>query len=129
MGQTQLLLIILAVLLLGVAIYVGIAMFGSNTEEASRNAMIHDLQNFAAQAYAFYTKPIAQGGGGKSFSKITIRTVFPPVENLNARYFIESASDDNCVITGVGRIVASNGDSLLVRVRVTPQRNFVEIVN
>jgi hypothetical protein len=129
LGQTQLLLIVLAVLLLGVAIYVGISMFGANAEEASRNAIIHDLQNFSALALAYYTKPVNQGGGGRDFSQITIRTVFPPVENLNARYFIESASLDHCVITGVGKIVASNGDSLLIRVRVTPQRNFLEIVN
>ena len=98
MGQTQLLLVILGMLLIGLAVYVGVTMFGANTEEATRNAMIHDLQNFSAHALAFYNKPVAQGGGGKSFSAVTIRTVFPSVENANARYYIESALQESCVI-------------------------------
>ena len=129
MGQTQLLLIILGVLLVGLAIFVGVTAFRANSEEATRNAIIHDLQNFAAHAMAFYTKVVAQGGGGKSFSSITIGQIFPMVENTNARYFVESATDDNCVIVAVGKVVSSDGDSVRVRIRVTPQRNFVEILN
>lgn len=51
------------------------------------------------------------------------------VENANARYSIASASCDLCIIEGVGKIVASNDDSIRVRVRITPERNVVEIVN
>jgi hypothetical protein len=129
LGQTQLLLVILGVILIGLAVYIGITMFAANAEEATRNAMIHDLQNFAPHALAYYSKPIGQAGGGKSFSGLTIRTIFPMVENANARYFVESASDESCVIVGIGRVVTSEGDSVRVRIRVTPQRNIVEILN
>ena len=129
MGQTQLLLIVLGVLLLGLAIYVGLTMFSSNAEETSRLAIINDLSNFAQGARIWYNQPIAQGGGGKSFTDLTIRKVFPMVENANARYSIASASGDLCIIEGVGKIVASNDDSIRVRVRITPERNVVEIVN
>jgi hypothetical protein len=128
MGQTQLLLIVLGVLLVGLAIYVGSTMFSANAEENSRAAMINDLSNFAQGARIWYNKPVSQGGGGKSFTDITIGKVFPMVENENARYRVASASDNLCIIEGVGKIVTSNADSIRVRVRITPERNTIEIV-
>ena len=129
MGQTQLFLVILGMMLIGIAIYVGISLFSANTVEDSRNAIIVDLQNFAARANAYYWKPEAQGGGGKSFANITMAQVYPMNENVNARYFIESAQNDQCIIDGVGKVVTTNGDSIRVRVKVTVQQHIVEIIN
>ena len=129
MGQTQLFLVVLGMMLIGIAIYVGVSMFSANTIEDSRNAIIVDLQNFAARAIAYYWKPTTQGGGGKSFAGISMSHVYPMDENVNARYFIESAQDDQCIIDGVGKVVTTNGDSIRVRIRVTTERNIVEILN
>ncbi len=128
MGQTQLLLVVLGVLLVGLAIYVGLTMFGANTVEDTRNAIILDLQNFSARAVAYYSRSTSQAGGGKSFTGVTIGQIYPMVENVNAIYSIESAAGDTCVIDGVGKIV-SGTDSIRVRCRVTPQRNIIEILN
>jgi RNA binding exosome subunit len=49
-------------------------------------------------------------------------------ENPNARYYIETANDDECVIVGVGKVV-SGDDSIRVRIRVTERRNIIEIIN
>jgi hypothetical protein len=129
MGQTQLLLVILGLLLVGVAIYVGVSMFEANTIENTRNAIIVDLNGFASRAHAYYWKPISQGGGDKSFANVTLRTIFPMGENNNARYYLESATQDQAVIVGVGKVVASNGDSVRVRIRITEPRNWIEIIN
>ena|SRR3990172_9930347 len=129
MGQTQLLLVVLGLMLIGIAIYVGVSIFSANTVENTRNAIIVDLQNFATRANAYYWKPVSQGGGGKSFSGISLSQIYPMAENVNARYSIESAENDQCVIAGVGKIVTTNGDSIRVRIRVTTERNIVEIVN
>jgi hypothetical protein len=129
MGQTQLFLVVLGMMLIGIAIYVGVSIFSANTVEDSRNAIVVDLQNFAGRANAYYWKPTTQGGGGKSFVGIAMSHVFPMNENANAKYYIESAQDDQCVIDGVGKVVTTNGDSIRVRIRVTTQRNIVEILN
>jgi len=129
MGQNQLLLVVLGMMLVGIALYVGVSMFSANTVEATRTAILIDLGTFAAKANAYYWKPVTQAGGGKSFIGITLGQVFPMIENDNARYFIESVQNDQCTITGVGRIVTTNGDSLRVRIRVTTERNIVEILN
>jgi hypothetical protein len=129
MGQTQLLLVILGLLLVGVAIYVGVSMFEANTIENTRNAIIGDLNAFAARAHAYYWKPISQGGGDKSFANVTLRIIFPMGENNNARYYLESTNQDQAVIVGVGKVVAGNGDSVRVRIRITEPRNWIEILN
>ena len=129
MGQTQLLLIILAVLLVGVAIFVALSMFSANAVENTRNSIVVDLQTFSAKALAYYYKPATQGGGEKSFSGVTIRQIAGLSENINARYYIENAQADQCVIVGIGKIVASDGDSVKVRITVSPtQRGLVEIL-
>jgi hypothetical protein len=129
MGQTQLFLVVLGMMLIGIAIYVGVSLFSASTVEDSRNAIIVDLQTFASWANAYYWKPTTLGGGGKSFAGISISHVFPMNENVNASYHIESAQDDQCIISGVGKVVTTNGDSIRVRIRVTTQRNIVEILN
>jgi hypothetical protein len=129
MGQTQLLLVILGVLLVGVAIFVGISMFEANTIENTRNAIISDLNGFASRAHAYYWKSTSQGGGNKSFAGVTLHVIFPMAENQNATYYMESTSADQCVIMGVGKVVASNGDSIRVRIRITEPRNWIEILN
>jgi hypothetical protein len=128
MGQTQLLLVILGLLLVGLAIFLALTMFEANAGEDSRNAVILDLQNFSARALAYYCKPATQGGGDKSFAGITLGKIYPMAENLNGRYYIESATDVECDIVGVGKIV-SGTDSIRVRSRVTLQRNTIEILN
>lgn len=128
MGQTQLLLVILGVILVGIAIFVGITMFQQSAVDDTRHAIMTDLQNFASRALAYYGKPTTQGGGNKSFDGVTMSNIFPMEENASARYFIESAQGDSCVIVGVGR-VTSGDDSIRVRIRVTPQRNTIEIIN
>jgi hypothetical protein len=129
MGQTQLLLVVLGVMLIGIAIFVGVSMFSANAVENSRNAIVVDLQNFASLANAYYWKPTNQGGGGKSFANISMSEIYPPRENANASYSLVSAAGDQCVISGVGKVVATNGDSVRVRIRVTAQRNIVELIN
>jgi hypothetical protein len=62
MGQTQLLLVILGVLLVGVAIFVGIGMFQHNAVDDVRNAVMTDLNNYAARALAYYANRQPKGG-------------------------------------------------------------------
>jgi hypothetical protein len=128
MGQTQLLLVILGVILVGIAIFIGIRMFQHNAVDDVRNAVMTDLNNYAARALAYYGKSTTQGGGNKSFDGVTMSMIFPQSENVNGRYYIESASGATCVLVGVGKAIAGN-DSVRVKVTVTPERNTLEIIN
>jgi hypothetical protein len=68
MGQQQLLLVILAVLIIGIAIAIGVSLFTAQSVESNRDAIIDDINNLNADAYEFYIRPVSMGGGGGSFS-------------------------------------------------------------
>jgi hypothetical protein len=54
--------------------------------------------------------------------------IFPMGEKVNGRYYVESAQGDNCA--PVGAVEAISGtDSIRIRIRITPQRNTIEIIN
>lgn len=67
MGQQQLLLIVLGVIIVGIAVVVGINMFSASSASANQDAIISDLTNLASMAQQHYRKPAALGGGGNSF--------------------------------------------------------------
>src|SRR3989304_1625878 len=68
MGQQQLLLIILGVIIVGIAIAVGLSMFTAQSVGANRDAIIADMTNLAANAYQFRIRPTTMGGGGGSYA-------------------------------------------------------------
>jgi hypothetical protein len=67
MGQQQLLLIVLGVIIVGIAIVVGINLFNANAVSSNRDAVISDLNNLGAMANQFYMKPTSMGGGGGAY--------------------------------------------------------------
>ncbi|MFH1194114.1 MAG: hypothetical protein V1720_00300 [bacterium] len=67
MGQQQLLLIVLGVIIVGIAVVVGINVFTSSAQSSNRDLVVSQLTNLAAKAQQFYRKPTALGGGGNDF--------------------------------------------------------------
>ena len=72
MGQQQLLLIVLGVIIVGIAVVVGINVFTASAASSNRDAITADLTNLSAMAQQFYRKPTALGGGGNTFTGWTI---------------------------------------------------------
>ena len=81
MGQQQLLLIILGVIIVGIAIAVGLSLFSAQSIQSNRDAMINDLNNLAAQAYQFRIRPTSMGGGQGSYVGFSIPTKMRTNEN------------------------------------------------
>lgn len=72
MGQQQLLLIILGVIIVGIAIAVGLSLFSAQSVQSNRDAIINDMNNLAAQAYQYRIRPTSMGGGQGDYSAFTI---------------------------------------------------------
>jgi hypothetical protein len=81
MGQQQLLLIILGVIIVGIAIAVGLSMFSSQSISSNKDAVINDLNNLFANAYQFRIRPTSMGGGGGSYLGYQIPTTLSSNEN------------------------------------------------
>ncbi|CUT01680.1 hypothetical protein [Candidatus Kryptobacter tengchongensis] len=75
MGQQQLLLIVLGVIIVGIAIVVGISMFKSSAVDANRSAIASDLANLASKAQRYYRTPVELGGGGQKFDNFALSTL------------------------------------------------------
>jgi type II secretory pathway pseudopilin PulG len=81
MGQQQLLLIILGVIIVGIAIAVGLSLFSAQSVQSNRDAMINDLNNLSAQAYQYRIRPTSMGGGQGDYSSFSIPTKMKTNEN------------------------------------------------
>jgi hypothetical protein len=133
MGQQQLLLIILGVIVVGIAVAVGITMFSDSSISANRDALASDLVNLASRAQQFYRRPVSLGGGGNDFSKLTaITQLTNNPTNANGTYTLVSASgagtSAKAVIHGVGTEFY-NGVLVAVQVDVFPTRDSVYTMN
>ena len=103
MGQQQLLLIILGVIIVGIAIAVGISQFGAHSTQANKDGVTSSVVNVSANAYQFKIRPITMGGGGGSY----LGYVLPS----------KMAADDN------GTYVAGTGTSTAIVVTGTSSLN------
>jgi hypothetical protein len=124
MGQQQLLLIILGVIVVGIAVAVGISMFSDSAISMNRDAVTNDLVNLAARAQQFYRRPTALGGGGNSFVGLTadaggLRKLTNNATTANGSYTIESAGTAaGVVIRGVGTEYADASNFVTMEIHV-----------
>jgi hypothetical protein len=129
MGQQQLLLIILGVIVVGIAVAVGITMFTDSAVSANRDAVTNDLVNLAARAQQYYRRPTALGGGGGSFTGLTANTaglqkLTNRASNANGAYTIKTAGDDTkVVLQGVGTELADGTNPVTMEIHVFTTRS------
>jgi Tfp pilus assembly protein PilE len=108
MGQQQLLLLVLAVIIVGIAIVVGITMFRAQSASSNLDAVTNDLMNLASRAQQYYVRPTSMGGGGNFFTGMTIGHLTPAqtgattVTNENGTYSVPTVQPQRAVIHGVG---------------------------
>lgn len=126
MGQQQLLLIVLGILIVGVAIFVGISLFKSHAVESKRAILTNELVNLAAMAQQFYLKPVSLGGGGRNFTGWRIT---PELEITSAGHYTAQVFDDSVVINAIGNEVVTGNDSLKVKITVLPTTYKTVLIN
>ncbi|HDQ00334.1 MAG TPA: hypothetical protein ENN22_14300 [bacterium] len=147
MGQQQLLLIVLAVIIVGIAIIVGINMFSASAAAANQDAVVNDCLDLAGRAYQWAIKPEATGGGNNSFKGIDftklglsvaensnprknvnkLSVVFLAPEeyvNENGSYTLDGSAGTYCTITGTGVTADKNGTVCEVTTKVNIAGNL-----
>jgi hypothetical protein len=81
MGQQQLLLIILGVIIVGIAIAVGLSLFTAQSIQSNKDAIINDINNIAASAYQYRIRPASMGGGNNAYTNFSIPVKMSSNEN------------------------------------------------
>jgi hypothetical protein len=105
MGQQQLLLIILGVIIVGIAIAVGLSLFSAQSVQANKDAIINDLNNVAAYCYQYKIRPTSMGGGQNSYIGCALPSKI--ASNDNATYVLSGATATAIVITGTSTTTAN----------------------
>ena len=128
MGQQQLLLIVLGVIIVGIAVVVGINLFNANAEESTKDSLVSEGTNLGAMAQQYYKKPTALGGGGNSFlgwanEDVPANLLATPSGTWN----IGSPTDSTVQITGTPN--ADLGYDWTITVNVTPSGINSTVVN
>ena len=113
MGQQQLLLIVLVMILVGAAILVGMQVYDESNRETAITTMSKDLVNLSSIALNYYRTPIELGGGGQSFTTSTSNGNWKVPENLdtldNRAYSVSSINSNTVEI--LGQIVVASSVS------------------
>jgi len=115
MGQQQLLLIILGVIIVGIAIAVGLSLFTAQSIQSNKDAIIDDINNIAASAYQYRIRPGSMGGGSNSYTNYFIPVRMTSNENgtytatVGADAITLQGSSVSSTDNWVKGIVGSNG--------------------
>jgi len=123
MGQQQLLLIVLGVIIVGIAVVSGILVFQSAAKENKRDVIISESVNLANMALQHYKKARLLGGGQYSFNgwKIPVE-----LENTNNGTYTATVDSSEVVIIGTANDKVIGDD--LVQVETTVRPNSIETV-
>ncbi|GJQ31414.1 MAG: hypothetical protein HBSAPP04_02530 [Ignavibacteriaceae bacterium] len=127
MGQQQLLLIALGVIIVGIAVVTGINLFQQNSDENKKYQMIAECTTLAGMAQNYYMTPIPMGGGGKSFVGWVIPQTLDTTED--AIYRIVSASQSQVTISATDRAISTGDDTIKVLVTTYPDNYVISTGN
>ncbi len=136
MGQQQLLLIVLGVIIVGIAVVVGINVFTASSLQANNDALIADLTTIGSMAQQHYRKPAAMGGGGNSFDgtaqangvAFAVPLSLTQTANMSAPVALTNGAQ-SITLTGTGTETNDGGAQLVVVITVTPDDISVTSTN
>jgi hypothetical protein len=131
MGQQQLLLLVLGIVIVGLAVVVGIQAFGENQKKANADALVNDGVRIASDAQAWKLKPAAFGGGsetegwaGLTFEQLGYTATDNTYTNLNGDFTLAAGAD--VVITGCN---AQSNNRVVVTVTDTTPESISTVVS
>jgi hypothetical protein len=126
-GQQQLLLVVLGVIVVGLAVTIGIFVFRQNAIDQKRDLVMNECNNIANLAIKYYKKPTTYGGGGStSFQGFNVpgSLAVTPSGTYTATVF-----EDSVIIIGTGNDVVSGNDSIKIMTIVNSRTHYSTVIN
>lgn len=116
MGQQQLLLIVLGVIIVGIAVLIGISLFRTQSVENKRDVVVNESLNIGSLALQYYKKAKLFGGGQYSFDGWEIPS---EIDTTTNGVYEATVSPNQVEIIGTGNEVVSGSDFVKVKTIVT----------
>lgn len=104
MGQQQLLLIALSVIIVGAAVAVGVNMFNEGAASMEADKFYQKASTMAANFGTWYSKPVAMGGGGQDADR------FPTDDVDQAAAILGVESDSNVDVIILSNVIGTVAD-------------------
>lgn len=127
MGQQQILLIVLALIIVGVAIAISVQLFRANAIEAKRDILVEETTYLGTMAIQYFKKPMELGGGNQDFTGWQIPSQM--IQTANGNFMIAAVTPDEVTITGTGSEVVTGTDSIKVQTIVTANGIQTIVIN
>ena len=136
MGQQQLLIIVIGLIIVALAVAVGITMFVDQAISSNRDSLSAELIGLASRARQYYRRPIALGGGGGSFEGLTpdqagFSKLSAKPDNANGHFEIVApgGTADAVMLKGVGMELVNSTDRVTLTAEVRPDTIIVVVVH
>ena len=100
MGQQQLFLIVLVMILIGIATIIAIEVYEDVQNQSNREAVVIEMMGAVPNAQAYYKKPGPLGGGNSSFQDVSIRDIVLQDSTENGTYEISDRGSNSFLLVG-----------------------------
>ncbi len=127
MGQQQLLLIILGIIIVGVAVLLAINIYKQKARENKTDVILNETQFLASLAVQYYKKAKVFGGGEYSYAGWYIPEEFDTTNN--GFYNAQILPPHSCIITGISNENLIEGDSIKVIITLDGSNMQTQIIN
>jgi len=111
MGIQQIILIVLAVVLVGIAIVIGINHFMGQEIQENKDGITLGLMRIANDAHQFKIRPLMMGGGGGAYDNSAGSSGYVIPSSMTTdgygTYILASVSAKSCVIVGTSSVDGS----------------------
>jgi len=129
MGQQQLLLIVLGVILVGIAVVVGINLFAESAAEKNREQLVSAVNSLGAMAQEYYLTPAMLGGGNRKFKNWKMPKFYKNFEGGKIKVKVDKKGN-KVTITGTGKEKGwNNKNKVEVEAEVKPRSVNIVVLN
>ena len=125
MGQQQLLLITVAIIIVGIAFMVSFSIYRQSSIDSNRDNVTSQTLNLANMAMSYFKKPKSMGGNDRSF----IGWVVPAdLVSTDSGTFTATTYSDSVIIIGTGNEIVSGYDHVKIKTTVTRNNFRVQVL-
>lgn len=134
MGQQQLLLLVLAVVIVGVAVFAGVEAFGRNIEKETYNQMASEAVKLAGEAFVWRQKPGPMGGTnpwymeGLTFGELGYPTTGSDPRNSTTETFQRFIRQENTIVPVI-EVRSVEHDDLRVQLHIHGESAACMVLN
>ncbi len=104
MGQQQVLLLVLGIVIVSLAVYIGISFFGDMMRQRHADLLVNHAVHVASEAITWRTKVTPFLGGGDSYSDLSadgMAQLLMSEERLPGTFMITLATGEDLEVTGI----------------------------